>query len=264
MGNGIMKIRLMILQIFILLSSLSYLPVSQALSLNGFTRFGSVVELNARVSGVVKSIKVKPGQRINKGDVLIALDVTPLQASLNKAVAIEKSLLPVVKTAELELQRAEELYDRDSLSQVALKNAENDLAQAEGLYQAAKAEKIIARYQFENALIYSPINGRVLQLHTNVDRFIDPAVSLDSLITLVKSQQMKAVALIKSDQWNASLMNKNATVFYGQQEFAGKVSFLGYERIKQSSSLPAYEIHVSFATNQLIPAEMPVTIEIKE
>ncbi|MCK4710569.1 MAG: biotin/lipoyl-binding protein, partial [Gammaproteobacteria bacterium] len=62
-----MKVRLIIL-----VGSLLYLPVSQALNLNGFTRFGSLVELNARVSGVVQSIKVKPGQRVKKGDVLIA------------------------------------------------------------------------------------------------------------------------------------------------------------------------------------------------
>ena len=254
-----MKVRLIIL-----VGSLLYLPVSQALNLNGFTRFGSLVELNARVSGVVQSIKVKAGQRVKKGDVLIALDATPLRASRDRAVGIEKSLLPVVETAQLELQRAEELYDRDSLSQVALKNAENELAKADGQYQAAKAERVIAAYRLKNAVIYSPINGRVLQLHTNVAQFIDPAVSLDPLITLVQSQQMKAVALIKSEQWNGGLMNKDAMVVFGDKQFAGKVSFLGYERIKQSSGLPAYEIHVSFTTDRLIPAEMPVTINIKE
>ena len=264
MGNKMVNIRLTMLRLLILFSGLIYYPASQALTLNGFTRFGSIVELNAKVSGVIQTIKVKPGQRVNKGDVLISLEITPLQASVDSAIAVEKSLLPVVETAQLELQRAEELYDRDSLSQVALKNAENSLAQADGHYQAAIAQRVIAVYQLKNATINSPINGRVLQLHTNIDQFVDPAVNLRSLVTLVKSQQMKAVALIKSEQWSGSLMNKPATVVFGKKQFSGKVSYLGYERIKQSSGLPAYEIHVSFVTDQLIPAEMPVTINIEE
>ena len=127
----------MIIKSIIPLIMLLHLPLSQALTLNGFTAFDSVIELNARVSGVVDTIAVKPGQLVQKGDLLIQLDTVPYRARLDRAMAIEKSLQPVVLTAQMELERAEELYDRDSLSQVALKNAENALAKAEGNYQAA-------------------------------------------------------------------------------------------------------------------------------
>lgn len=244
--------------------SLLYFPASQALTLNGFTNFETIVKLNARVSGIVQSIAVKSGQRVKKGDVLIQLDATPYQARLDKALALEKSLLPVVQTAQLELERAEELYDRDSLSQVALKTAENVLTEADASYQAAIADKILAEYQLKNAALISPINGYVLQVHTNVAQFVNPVVSLDSLITLATKGQMKAIALIKSEQWNSLLLGKIATVELGEKIFTGKVSYLGYKRVKQTDRLPAYEIHVSFEADQFIPAEMPVTINIKE
>jgi len=67
------------------------------------------------------------------------------------------------KTAQLELERAEELYDRDSLSQVALKTAENVLTEADGAYQVAIADKVLAEYQLKNAAITSPFNGQVLE-----------------------------------------------------------------------------------------------------
>ncbi len=252
------------MKLILALISLLYFSTSQALTLNGFTGFGSVVELNARVNGIVQSVAVKSGQRVQKGDVLIKLDVTPYQARLDRALAVEKSLLPLVQTAQLELERAEELYDRDSLSQVSLKNAENILAEAEGNYQAAVADKILAEFQLKHAVIVSPFNGRVLQLHTNVAQYVDPAVSLNSMITLVSSRNMKAVALINSEQWSDSLLNKKAMVQFGKRNFSGKVSYLGYKRIKQNGGLPAYEIHVSFETDEFIPAEMPVTINIKE
>jgi len=244
--------------------SLSYSPASQALTLNGFTSFASVVKLNARVSGIVQTITVKSGQRVKKGDVLLQLDVIPFQAHLDKALALEKSLLPVVQTAQLELERAEELYDRDSLSQVALKTAENVLTEADGAYQVAIADKILAEYQLKNAALTSPFNGQVLQVHTNAAQYVNPEVSLDPLITLATSGQMKAIALINSEQWNSLLMGKTATVELGEKKFSGIVNYLGYKRVKPTDRLPAYEIHISFEVDQFIPAEMPVTIVIKE
>ncbi len=112
--------------------------------------------------------------------------------------------------------------------------------------------------------MHSPLDGRVLQLHTNIDQYIDPAVNGEPLITLVDSQHMLAIALINSEQWNYALMGKQATIQFGKKAFNGQVSYLGYQRIEQSSGLPAYEIYISFQTDELIPAEMPVTISISE
>lgn len=256
---------MMIKSLLLLISLLSVsLVQAETLTLNGFTKFSSVFKINGRVSGLVKAIPVKAGQRIAKGDLLIQLDDIPHAARLSRAKALESALLPAVQTAELELERAEELYDRDSLSQVELKNAQNALAEAEGKYQAAAAEKTLAEYQLKNAAITSPLDGRVLDIQTNVDQYIDPAVNDSALITLVNSQHMLATALINSEQWDSGLLNKKARVQFGDTTFNAKVSFLGFQRVKQSSGLPAYELYVSFKTSQLIPAEMPVTITIME
>lgn len=45
------------------------------------------VELTTRVSGVVESVLVKPGQHVKKGAVLLRLDRTILQARLEEATA---------------------------------------------------------------------------------------------------------------------------------------------------------------------------------
>lgn len=250
--------------ITILLSTLLYCPGSLALTLNGYTGFASTFDISASSSGMVVLVNVKPGQRIKKGDVLLTLDATLHQARLAGSKAIEKSLLPAVETSRLELERAQELYDRDSLSQVELKNAENRLAEAEGEYQAAQAESAVAGYYLNNTVIRSPVSGRVLQVYTNLAEYIDPAVNTKILVTLVQSRKMKAIALVNSDQWNPQLVNKKATVTYAKKIFNGKVSYIGYKRIKQSSGLPAYELHVTFETDWLIPAEMPVSIEIED
>jgi RND family efflux transporter MFP subunit len=246
------------------LGSLLFMPLAQAISLNGFTQFAAQYDLNARVAGVISQVHVSPGQRVRKGDILVELDATPQQARLKKARAIEQSLKPETEIAELELEKAFELYDRDSLSQVGLKNAENKLAKVQGEYVAAQAETEIAKYQLENTRLRSPIDGRVSKLHRGIAQFVNPRVDSQPIVTVVSSQQLIAVGLISSDQWKPSLIGRAAEVKFRDRSFHGKVSFLGYKRVKKSTGVAAYEIHVSFTTNQLIPEQMPVTIELPE
>jgi RND family efflux transporter MFP subunit len=237
---------------------------AQALTLNGFTEFANLSPMNAATAGTVQSIAVQPGQKVSSGDLLIKLDATPYQARYEGAQALANALKPAFNTAQLELDRAQELYDRDSLSQVELQNAQNKVAAADGKLKAALAEVALTRYQLQQASIHSPMNARVVKVHTFRGQYVDPAVDSTALITLVSSTSMKAVAVLNSDQWKAELMNKKARVKFRSQVYQGKVTELGYNRVEQSSGLPAFEVHISFTTDDLIPAEMPVSIEIED
>ncbi len=253
-----------IIKTLIALLALVHAYSAHALSLNGFTEFSSTLDINARTQGIVQAIRVKPGQRIKKGEVLIELDGVAQQASLDRARAKARALLPAVETTELELERAFELFDRDSLSQVELKKAQINLAMAQGNYQAAQADTRLAQYQLDNSILRSPINGRVLQLHAHVGQYLNPAVTQTPLITLVDTLSMKAVAWINSEQWTPDLLDQQASVKYRDQSFSGRVSHVGYKRIKQPGGTAAYKLHVQFTTDTLIPADMPVTINIRD
>lgn len=250
--------------ILIFVSSLFVSMPSQALSLNGITEFSNVLHLNAATRGVIQSIEVKPGQRITKGDVLIRLDDTAHQASLQRNNAIASSLEPDVTIAQLEFERAEELYALDSLSQVDLQNAENKLVRAQGDYQAAQAEAQIAAYDLKQTVLIAPFDGRVLEVHVSAAQYVDPAVENVRLVTLADSRRMIAVAEIGANQWSASLINKPATVKVQNRQLNGKVSFLSFKPETGASGGQIYRLHVSFATGTPIPAGLPVAVEIQD
>ena len=251
-------------KLIVLLLGLFLGSSAQALSLKGVTSFAASFDLNTATPGVVQAIHVKPGQRVRKGDVLIQLDATPHKARLIRAQANEKSLLPEVEIAQLELERVQELYDIDSLSQVDLKNAENKLTRAEGAFRIAQAETTLAKYQLDQTMIRAPVDGRVIQVYVNIASYMDPAVDSNPLLTLVESRHMLAIGLLNSDQWNAALLNKEATIQYHDKRFNGRVSYIGYALTSQSGGKGAYEVHIAFETDHLIPSEMPVTIDIKD
>jgi len=251
-------------KILMLVCSMLWMSQAMAFTVNGFTRFGERFDLNARVSGVISLVKVQPGQRVKKGEVLIELNATPQRARLKKAQALEKSLQPETEITQLELEKASELYDSDSLSQVALKNAQNQLAKALGAYHAAQADSALAQYQMQQTRLTSPVDGRVLKIHRSVAEFVNPQVDSRPIISIVNSQQMKAVGMISSKQWQSSLLGRSAKVRFGDKTFEGKISYLGFQRVKQTTGVAAYEIHVNFTTSRLIPEQMPVVIEVAE
>jgi RND family efflux transporter MFP subunit len=244
--------------------SMIYFGSVQALALNGFTRFDAESAINSSAAGVVKSVRVSTGQKVKRGDVLVELDATPYRAQLERAQALLKSLQPAMISAELELDRAMELFDRDSLSQVELKYAENKFAAAEGAYQAAQADVNLASYHLKQTQVKSPINARVIGVNTFPGHYVNPEVDSSTLLTIVSANSMQAVAVLNSDQWSSNLINKKATVKYRDKIYQGQVSELGFQRVEQSGGLPAYEIRVVFSTADLIPAEMPVSIDITD
>ncbi len=239
-------------------------PALQALELNGFTRFGDRVTLNAATAGIIARVAVKPGQRVSRGDLLLQLDDRPQRARLKRARALAERLKPQLQTAELEFERAQELYDRDSLSTVALHNAEGKLAEARGAYEVALAEQKLAGYELERTRLKAPLTARVLDIHARKGQFVNPQVELSPLLTLVESRRMQAVATLGSEQWAQDLIGREAQVIYRGQRYPGRVEGLGLQRIQNGSGLSGYEVRIVFDTGQLIPADMPVRIEIAE
>lgn len=249
---------------FILIALTLLTPHAWAVNVNGFTEIGHVVPINARVSGIVDSILVQPGQSVKQSDVLLKMDDTLLAAKVMQAKGMLEALKPDLNHARNQFERAQELYDRDSLTEVELANAEIALAAAEGKFQAAQAEVIVAEYRLSQGILKAPFDGYVLNIKTMEGRFVNPDVEPSDLLTVAKTGLMKAVGKLNSDQWKPGLLGKKATVKYKKSTFEGRVSMLGFERVEQVNGLPAYRVEVEFNTTQLIPAQMPVVISITD
>ncbi|MBC2730671.1 efflux RND transporter periplasmic adaptor subunit [Thiobacillus sp.] len=119
------------------------------------------VELTTRVSGVVESVLVKPGQRVKKGAVLLRLDRTILQARLEEATADHARAQADEADAKREQGRAQELYDRTVSSTSELEAAELRYARAQAALSAAQARRVIAQKNLADAELKAPFDGLV-------------------------------------------------------------------------------------------------------
>ena len=134
------------------------LPIEKTTSSESIVTSGRITTddetlLSFKVGGIVKSIPVKEGERIAKGQLLATLDLTEINATVSQArLNLEK--------AERDLQRAQNLY-RDSVA--TLEQLEN----AKTAFDVASAQMKTAKFNQSFAGIRAPADGFVLRKFVN-------------------------------------------------------------------------------------------------
>jgi RND family efflux transporter MFP subunit len=244
-----------------LLMGLLSLP-AQAIDLNGIVEFDQRLTLNSSISGRVEQVHVEIGQSVAIGDLLLSLVPTGLQAHVDIASAQVDALSPTVERMLTELEKAQELYDRDSLARIALQQAQQDHSVAAAKLAAAVAKLDLERFHLSQAQLRSPIKGIVLSISAFPGQYINTQVNDQTLLTVADNSSMSVQALLPVELYRRSLINKSARVTYLQQSFSGKVVAIDRQVSMGANNHPAMFLQIKFATDGSLPAGLPVKINV--
>lgn len=247
--------------LFLLVASLS-LQV-QAIDLNGVAEFDHRLTLNSSISARVEQVHVTTGQAVASGDLLISLVATGLQARVDIASAEVDSLSPQVERELTELEKAQELYDRDSLARVVLEQAKQDYSIAAAHLAAAMAKLDLAVFHLSQAQIRSPIDGIVIDISAFSGQYINTRVNDQTLLTVADNTAMSVQALLPVESFTKALLGKTAQVTYLQQSFSGRVVAIDRQVSVGANNHPAMLLQVNFPTDGTLPAGLPVKIDIE-
>ena len=235
-----------------------------AIDLNGESEFVQRLALNSSISGRVEVINVSVGQQVAAGEVLLSLVSTGLQARVGTAGARVNSLAPTVDRMRVEMEKAQELFDRDSLALVELQIAEQNYAIAQANLAGAQARLAGALFHLSQAEIRSPINGIVLSIATFTGQFINTAVNNQTLLTVVANSSMTVQSLLPLEFWKESLMDKPAQVDFQQQSYQGKVVGVSKQVTIGDNNHPAVTLRIEFVTDGKLAAGLPLKITIND
>jgi RND family efflux transporter MFP subunit len=226
----------------ILLTILLCIGSTQALAIefNGRTEFAQRLALNSSISGRVDLITVAVGQQVSSGKTLLTLVPTGLQANVEIAQAQVDSLAPPVAKMQTEMEKAQELFDRDSLALVDLQSAQQNFTIAEAKLAGAQAKLTQAKFVLSQAKIRSPINGIVLSITSFPGQYINTRVNDQTLLTIAD----------------------NTSMVFQQQNYQGKVVEISNQATMGSSNHPAMSVLVKFKANGELAAGLPVKISI--
>lgn len=125
------------------------------------------IELRAQEKGFLQNIYVDEGQFVKAGQVLFRIMPKLYEAELLKAQAEEKS-------AEIELQNAKTLADKNIVSK-------NEQAVAQSKLQAARAEVALAKIHLGFTEIRAPFDGTIDRIPLKLGSLIDEGELLTSL-----------------------------------------------------------------------------------
>lgn len=138
------------------------------------------VDVGAQVSGQLKSLKIKLGDKVSKGQWLAEIDPLVLQNTLRQAEVEEENLQAQLRATQAQLKQTQRIYERykrlgegESISRQDLESAESDFEVQQANLMSLKAQIKNARIQIDTAKvnlgytrIIAPIDGDVVGIVT--------------------------------------------------------------------------------------------------
>lgn len=150
---------------------------------NGLVEALQKSEIRFKTSERIAAIRVKNGQRVNKGQTLAVLDNAVLANQLNKAkIEVDKAKN---KLQEEKINYGVGNTSNDDIDTSVLKN----LKIKSGLYEAQNALEN-AQLLYEQTIIRAPFTGVVANIEVKTGNFI---TSADIFCTLINSQNLEVV-----------------------------------------------------------------------
>ncbi len=163
----------------------------------------------------IEAIPVKPGDRIQKGQMVVKL-----QRNQSIDVAVEKARVNL-EQARINLQRAKNLFENGVIPKVKYEQAQTEYSLAKADYEIQQRSLDYAR---QNSEIRSPIDGYVSSVKGAVGQIADPSQEILRIVNIKKmigriGIEIEDIGNIKPDQ-SADITIPNLP---DHRTFAGKV-----------------------------------------
>jgi cobalt-zinc-cadmium efflux system membrane fusion protein len=132
-----------------------------------------LAQINARASGVVRSLRVDVGSKVKKGETLLVIDSPNVGADRARLAAAKAR----VTTAEDNLARQQRLVSEGLAAQQVLLGAEQERAAAQAEHDALKTSLAIMGAGGGGAGSYTltaPIHGVVTERNVTIGKLVDP------------------------------------------------------------------------------------------
>jgi RND family efflux transporter MFP subunit len=145
------------------------------------------VEVRARVSGFIDSIRFNEGQMVKQGDLLFVVDQRPYQIAVDQAKADVERAKAKLEIASLDVQRAAPLVRSQALTEREFdtrKSAERDAA---GQVASAEAAVRQAELNLEWTEVRAPTTGRISDRRVDRGNLITGGQTGATLLTVIVS-----------------------------------------------------------------------------
>src|SRR3989338_8927866 len=173
-------------------------PVMQAdvparLSANGTVTAVQTVEVRPQISATIKTVHIREGQSVRKGDRLFTLDARTEDANLGMAEAQIARDRADLANAERNLERQRELFKLEYVSRAELDAAQNQVDMLRSQVAIDQASVEASRVARSFGEVIAPIAGRTGAIAVYPGSLVQPGTSTASGAVLVSITQIDPI-----------------------------------------------------------------------
>jgi HlyD family secretion protein len=228
---------------------------------------GAEVRVGSRISGVVRRLYVKIGDRVKKGQLLAELDDRDLVARRREALAAVQLAEANLAYASADLTRKRELRASALLAPSDLELAQRAYAVAERQRDGARASFDVATTQLDYGRIVAPIDGVVASVSTQEGETVAASFATPTFVTLLDLGRLEVWAYVDETDIGRIRIGQPAAFTvdtYGSTEFAGEVTAI-YPKAEIRDNVVNYVTVIRFATppDKVLRPDMTTTVRIE-
>jgi RND family efflux transporter MFP subunit len=134
-----------------------------------------------QVAGYVRTVNIKPGQKVAAGDALVEVDAREEAAALHSASAQAQAASTQLALAKKSLARAEGLFQQGLISVEEIEQRRADVASAQAAVRSAQANVSESQVRLGYNVVKAPVPGVVGDVAVRVGDYVTATTPLTSI-----------------------------------------------------------------------------------
>ena len=194
--------------------------------------------ISSEVSGKVKSVNAKVGDKLSKGDIILKIDDEILRYRLEDSMGRKLQLEANYENSKNDLNRKENLYKDKVISFYDLEQSRAKEKADKGLLMSARAAFKIAERDLRETSITSPIDGTLAERFVDLGTNVSKNQKLASVVFVRKVKVIISVTDIEKSKITTGQKVKVVTGSFSDTEFQGNVYSIGLKADEGSLTYP--------------------------
>ena len=201
--------------------------ISQTVTATGEIMPVNTVSVGSQVSGTIEEIFVDYNSTVKKGDVLLKIEPSVLQASVDEAKASLDSAVSQRNYAKNEYTRNKTLYKDGFIARAEMEQSQTQYEQAESAVIRAQSQYDKAVTNLGYATIVSPVDGTVISRKVDKGQTVAASFQTPDLFYIAEDLTKMQIETAVSEADIGAIKNGQSVTFtvdaYSSQIFEGTV-----------------------------------------
>jgi RND family efflux transporter MFP subunit len=198
-------------------------PMSRYLPVSGTLQPLNQVVVKAKVSGEVKEITVREGDKVALGQVIARFDTADLDARIADRVGALESARAQLALATKTRAMNVKLLDQKFISQNAFDSSESGFNVAAGNVKSAEAQVKLAEIARRDAIVQAPLAGMVAKRHVQPGEKVPFDAPLITIVDLADLEMQAMVPASDVPELKVGMAVDLGVNGFGDRRFAGRI-----------------------------------------